>query len=111
MPLRSSLHATFPLRASEALALCAWHPIAEISYRASFSVRCKWSQSFHPTTRDRLVGVFPQVALFIHQRGTLHSQGTLAPHFAWSSFANSLVVGYKEGLMKTPKFTTLHSPP
>ena len=58
MPPEPSLHAVSPpYWASKALTLRALHPIARTSYRVSFLLRDEWSRSFHPTVRDKLVGI------------------------------------------------------
>ena len=73
-----------PCQAFEALALYALHLTVETSCHIFFLLRCEWSQSSHPTMRDRLAGIFVQAAFLVQHGGNLHSEDMLLPRFIWS---------------------------
>ena len=80
---RLSFHVAFPpCQAPKALALHALRPIAGAFYRAFFSLRREWIQSFHPATCGRLAGIFVQATFLVHYKGTFHSYDMSPPRFS-----------------------------
>lgn len=90
-------------RVSEALALRALSLIVGVSCLAFFLNIHKWSRSFHSSAYEGLKVVLCRDELHIHLEGNPYSQDKSPLRLTQDGLEGFSIVGYKRGLMKTPK--------